>query len=171
MTIAAATPAPPPRLWLRIGLIVIAAIETLTTASDFSGIFYEYQHETRLLQFAQALTSMKLALAPAIAGVALVLAIMGRLRHAIVALAALVLVGWLSELPSFAIHGLELSATFGGTVVFVQRFVYPALAVAAIVLAMKNERLALAGVLVSLPTIFFWAVGLVFMIGFMIYGF
>ena len=172
MTMSTTTPAaPPPHTALRVGLIVIAALETLSTISDFSGIFYDYQHETRLLQFAQGATSVKLALAPFIAGAALVFAVMGRLRHAIVALAALVLLGWLSELPSIAIHGLEWSLDLAGVIIFAQRFIYPLLAAAAIALAVRNRRLALAGVLISLPTIVFWSLALTFLINVMIYGF
>jgi hypothetical protein len=172
MTLPADTTAtPPPRTWLRVGLIVLAAIETLSALADFSGIFYDYNHTTALLIFAQGVTKTRLAIAPLIAGAALVFASIGRLRHAIVALAALVLVVWLTELPSIAIHGLELSGGFVGLHLIAQRFIYPVIAVAAIVLAVRNQRLALAGALVSLPRIVAWLGVLAFGIGVMIYGF
>jgi hypothetical protein len=170
MTMPAA-PAPKPHLGLRIALIVLAAIEMLSALNEFTGIFYEYNHTTKLLIVAQGLTTLRLALAPLFAGVALWFAIVGRIRHAIVALAILVLFTWVTDTPSFAIHGLEWSASPLGLHVFAQKFLYPLFAIAAIVLAAKNRRLWLAGVLVSLPTLITWFGILAFTISVLIYGF
>ena len=156
---------------LTIALCVLAGLVTLSALSDFPSIFYERDHTEPLIIFAQTLTNAWLAIAPLIAGTALVFAFMGRVRHAIVMLAALILVRWLTELPSIAIHGWELSADYGGVIVAIQRFLYPVIAVAAIVFAVKNRRLWLATVFVSLPTAVAWAGVLIFAIGVSIYGF
>jgi hypothetical protein len=125
-----------------------------------------------LLRFAQALTSVKLALAPLMAGSAVVLAIIGRTRFAIGALAALQLLEWiLQDVWSIPVHGFELSLDFGGVEAFVHHFVFPAAAIAGAGLALKNRRLVLAGLLVSLPTLINWTAVIAFTISIMIYGF
>ena len=163
--------APAPRVLLRVAMIALAAVATLTALSDLPGVFQDYGHTTPLLIFAQRAISARLVLAPFIAGAALLLAVTGRLRHTIVALATLSLLTWITELPSVAIHGLELSASGPGLFLFGTRFIYPLIAVAAILLALRNERLPLAAALVSLPTILAWLTVVIFTIGIMIYGF
>jgi hypothetical protein len=89
-----------------------------------------------------------------------------------VALTTLVLTVWLwDQLPSIAIYGVELSAGIGGMLAFVRHFVFPASAVAGATLALKNRRLQLAGLLVSVPTIVNWAGVVAFTVAAMIYGF
>ena len=166
------TAAPAPHLWLRIVLAVVALVELADALSSVHNIFTDYHHATALLRFAQALTSVKLALAPLVAGAAAVLAVMGRTRHAIGALAALELLDWmLQDVWSIPFHGLELSLNFGGIEAFFHHFVFPAVAIAGAALALKDPRLALAGLLVSLPTLINWTVVVVFTIGIIIYGF
>ena len=130
-----------------------------------------YNHPTGLLRFAQALIGANQVVALVLAAAALWLAFRGELRHAIMALAAMMLFEWVSELPSLFIHGYEASASLIGLVLFAKVFVYPVIAIIAIVLAVKNEQLPIAIVLVGLPlavTIF----GVVaFAVSVMIYGF
>jgi hypothetical protein len=172
MTTIASTPTAPSHRWLRIGLVLIAALEFLDALSGVQNIFTDYHHDTALLRFAQTLTSIMLALAPLLAGTALVYAAWGNLRRAILALAALVLAVWLLEgLPDIAIHGLRLSPDYGGVETFFHTFVFPAAALAAAALALKDQHLPLAGLLVSLPTLFNWTGVVVFIIAVMIYGF
>ena len=103
-------------------------------------IFTDYHHTTALLRFAQALTSLKLALAPLVAGAAAVLAVTGRTRQAIGALAALELLEWmLQDVWSIPFHGLELSLDFGGLEAFFHHFVFPAAAIADAALALKDR--------------------------------
>lgn len=90
-TIANASTAPSHR-WLRIGLVLIAALEFLDALSGVQNIFTDYHHDMALLRFAQTLTSIRLALAPVISGAALVFAALGNIRRAIFALAVLVLI-------------------------------------------------------------------------------
>ena len=166
------TAAPAPHYWLRIALAVVALIELADALSSVHNIFTDYHHTTALLRFAQALTSVKLALAPLVAGAAAVLAITGRTRCAIGGLAVLQLLEWvLQDVWSIPFHGLELSLDFGVLEAFFHHFVFPAVAIAGAALALKDRRLALAGLLVSLPTLINWIGVVAFAIGIMIYGF
>ena len=82
---------------------------------------------------------------------ALALATVGRLRYAIMALGALVLMNWLNYMPSVVRHGLD----FGGLSAFetpVQIIAFPLMGACAIALAARKERLGLATLLVSIPT-------------------
>jgi len=162
----------PRRLRLRIALGMIAAIELLDRLSSLPNIFHDYHQTTAYMRFAQTLTSVQLGVTPLIAAAVLVLAAIGRLREAIVGLATLVLTVWLlDDLPSMPIHGLEFSWTYGGIEVFVHHVMFPLLAIAGATLALKNRWLALAGLLVSLPTLINWAGMVAFTIAVMIYGF
>lgn len=152
MTLAA-SPAPSAPRWLRILLITVAALDTLVALSSVPAIFYDYGEQTPLIAAAQTLNKAQIAVAPVLAGAALWFAIRHDLRHAIIALATAMVVAWITELPSIAIHGLELSADLPGVFLFARRLIYPVLAIAAIVLAAKNRRLPLAGVFVSVPTV------------------
>ena len=161
-----------PHRGLRILLAVVALVELAEALASVQNIFTEYHHEAALLRFAQALTSVKLALAPLVASAAAVLAVRGRTRLAICALAALVLLDWvLQDVWSIPLHGLELSLDFGGVEVFFHHFIFPAVAIAGASLALKDRRLALAGLLVSMPTLINWTVLVVFAISIMVYGF
>ena len=173
MTIIATTDtAPPSHRWLRVALVVIAALEFLDALSGVQNIFTDYHHPTAFLRFAQTLTSIKLALAPVIAGAALVFAGIGNLRRAILAMALLVLVGWLLEgLPSIAVHGLRLALDYGGLEEFSHTFIFPAAALAGAALALKDRRLGLAGLLVSVPTLLNWAGVVAFTVAIIMYGF
>jgi hypothetical protein len=168
---SAAATVPSPHPWLRLALVVVAALELLDAATSVPNIFVDYHQPTALLRFAQALTSVRLALAPIIAAAAFYFALRGRLRGAILALAALSLTVWLFDLPSIAIHGFEFTLDTGGAMVFAQRVVMPAAMVAGAVLAWNNRRLPLAGLLVSVPTIVKWIGVAVFTVAIAIHGF
>jgi hypothetical protein len=171
-TTANTTTAPTSHHWLRLGLTVVAALETYDALAGIPNIFTDHQHANALLRFAQALTSIKLALAPVIAATALLYAAWGNLRRAILALAALVLLSWLlDDLWAIPIRGFEFSAGLGGMVAFVHHVIFPAAAIAGAVLTLKNRRLVLAGLLVSLPTLFNWIGLVIFIIGIAIHGF
>jgi hypothetical protein len=144
---------PARRSKMRTPLLVVAAIETVSALSDLPIIFVDYEAATPLLAFAQYLTKTQIAAAVLIAIAALVFAIRDWLRHAIAALAILMLTGWIADVPSFFIHGLQLSGGFWGVVSFGPRFFYPVFALIALILVVRNERLGLAAILVSVPTI------------------
>jgi hypothetical protein len=169
MTATADAPSPHPRI--RIALIVIAAIESLAALRDIPAIFYDFNQTTPLLKFAQALGTVNLVLAVPLAFAALYFALARRLRLAIAAIAIRLLVTWLCDLPSIAIHGLEWSLTLGGIEVAGYQIGAPLIALAALYLAWRNERLGLATLLVALPIIFFWLGVLAFGVSVMIHGF
>ena len=156
---------------IRIALIVIAAIESIGALYDIPAIFYDFNPTTSLGKFAQALGSVDHVLAVPLTLSALYFAFASRLRLAISALAIRILVTWLCDLPSIAIHGIEWSATFGGIQVAGYQIGAPLIALAALYLVRRNERLGLATLLVALPTIFSWLGVLAFAISIMIHGF
>lgn len=172
MATIATTGSAPSHRWLRIGLAVIAALEFLDSLSGIPNILTDYHHPTALLRFTQNLVSIKLALAPIISAAALFYAARGNLQRAILALAALALVAWaLDDVWSIPIHGLELSPDIAGFIIFLHHFVFPAAALAGVALALKDRQLALAGLLVSVPTLVNWAGVVTFAVAIMIYGF
>jgi succinate dehydrogenase hydrophobic anchor subunit len=98
--------------WLRLLLVLVAALEFLDALSGVQNVFTDYHHDTTLLRFAQALTSINLALAPLLAGAALIFAASGNIRYAIQALAAMTLVAWvLDSLPSIVLRALRSGST------------------------------------------------------------
>ena len=156
---------------IRVALIVIAAIESLGALRDIPAIFYDFNPTTPLGKFAQGLGTVDLVLAVPFALAALYFALKSWLRLAIAALAIRMLVTWLCDLPSIAIHGIEWSLTFGGIQVAAYQIGAPLIALAALYLARRNERLGLATLLVALPTILFWLGVIAFAISVMIHGF
>lgn len=156
---------------LRVALIVIAAIASLGAVADVPIAFHDFGHTEPLLVFAQRVTSAKLMIAPLIAGTALVFAITGRLRAAIAALAALMLVTFVADLPTYPIHGFELSGGLPGLFMLIERVVLPLLGVTALVLAIRNRRLVVATVLVALPMIVTGTGVVLFAIGVAVHGF
>jgi len=159
VTVPAITPTSDPEAfprWIRLVLIVFTLVDTLAGLVDLPNILPDDGHDTSPLTLTQIATGMRLALTPLIAGAALYFAIAGRIRRAIVAMGALLLIWWLSILPSVAIDGLEISGNVAGFTLALHRFVYPLLAVAAIVLAVKNRQLGLAALFVCIPAIVTW---------------
>jgi hypothetical protein len=152
-------------LWIRVLLIVFALLDTLAGLTDLPNIFQEYRNDTTLLKFAHGVTVIRIAVTPLIAGVALYFAIVGRIRHAIVAMGILILLFWLNGLPVVAIDGLQLPGNFAGLTLALQQFVYPLLALAAMVLAVKNRLLGLAAIFVCVPDIVAWLNVLAFLLG------
>jgi hypothetical protein len=156
---------------IRVVLIVIAAIESIGALRDIPAIFEDFGPTTPLGKFAQTLGSVDQVLAVPLTLAALYFAIARHLRLAIAAIALRVLVTWLCDLPSIAIHGIEWSLTLGGLEVFGYQIGAPLIALAALYLAWRNKRLGLATLLVALPTILFWLGVIVFAISVMIHGF
>jgi hypothetical protein len=156
---------------MRFALIVIAAIEAIGALLNIPGIFYDFNPTTPLTKFAQTLGSVGYVLAVPLTLAALYFAFASWLRLAIAAIAIRILVTWLCDLPSIAIHGIEWSATLGGIQVAAYQIGAPLVALAALYLARRDERLGLATLLVALPTIFYWLGVLAFGISVMIRGF
>src|SRR5690349_14074792 len=129
---SAAFPAPAPRLLaLRILLVIVALIE----------LIYSYVGASMLLDdmtvfpgpgIRGALLKLDMATHPVLALAALILAAIGRSRHAVMVLGAVVLTTWLSIMPSVVLHGVGGS----GTVLTPQQvIIFPLMGACAIVLA------------------------------------
>ena len=164
------TPSPPSSK-LRVAVIILAIVETLGTLSGLTvfGNLSEYRGNG----FAQWLLIAGIGIYPILAIAALVFAIKGDVRRAIMAMAAIVIVTWFADyLPSMFTHGLEfLTGGISGLYLFALMVVFPLLAVVSFVLARRNERLWLALVLASLSTLANIAGVIVFAIGVAIHGF
>jgi len=168
MTIAetaqGAQPAAPRHRGLRIGLAAIAALELLDAMMRVQLLLPDYHHPT---DFVQAFTAAYFVLAPLVSGAALLLAAIGRVRQAILALALLTLLTCLLQ-GIWLIGGSELPWAKGEPLL--RLFIFPAAAIAAAALAAKNRWLAVAGLLVTMPTIYSWVPIVFFTVGVLIYG-
>jgi hypothetical protein len=171
---AETAPAPTrqPHAWLQRTLLAVAAVELLNALLGLPNIFIYDPKEPGLIQFAQALVSLYLALAPLVCAAALWLAWRFRLRQAIMALGALALLSWgLDDIWTAAIHGFELDFSFPGQAMVFHHFVFPAVAAAGVVLANRDRQLPLAGLLVCFPTLYNWLMFFIFAGAMLIYGF
>lgn len=143
----------PAQPWLRIVLIAAAFIETLGAVNDIPILFGDTS-EVPGPGLGGWIITAKLALGPIAAIAALVFALSGRIRPALAALAAVILLMWLSYLPSVAIHGLD----FEGSAAVVLQMMFqiglaPFIAATVAALAARNQRLAFATALAVLPTL------------------
>ena len=167
---AAAVPIRAPRLLgLYLLLIIIAAIESFDGLSHAPMLFGDMA-EIPGPGLGGAIIKAYIAVHPLLALAALAFATIGRLRYAIMALGALVLMNWLNDMPSVVRHGLD----FRGVSAFqtpVQIVAYPVMGACAIALATRSQRLGLAALLVSVPTLFGVLAVLAFGIGVFLYGF
>jgi len=175
MTAAAeGTHAPSHHYWLRIGLMVVAALELMDALASLSALFVATHPASGLLQFEQTLLDAKLALAPLAAGAALVFAALGWLRPAVLALAAFAFMGWaLDDVWSIVIHGFGFRPDqYYGTVdAFAHEVIFPLGALLGAGLALHGRHLAWAGFFASLPPLFNWTGVLLFAISVMMHGF
>ncbi len=136
---------------LRIVIIVLALIAVCIALSGLS--VFAYLAEFTGNGWAQWVRMIGRAILPFLAVLALVFAIRGDLCRAIMALAAIIIVGFFTDTVPFVItHGLEFASRgFTSLQLFATMIVFPLLAVVAFVLAHRNDRLALATLFVSLP--------------------
>jgi hypothetical protein len=111
-------------------------------------------------------------LRPIAAAVTLFFLVRGNLPGALVSMAIVILVGWISYLPSIQLHGLELQGDGAGGLFTVALVILPPILVLAIAaLALTGKRLTLATVLALLPTLIGILSVVAFGIGIAIYGF
>jgi hypothetical protein len=164
-------PATRPRhLALRIILIIAAIIEAFDALSSVSILFGDMSEIPGpglggFLIKAHIATHLPLALA------ALVFAATGRVRHAIIALGAVVAMTWLNYMPSVVLHGLEFNSGFAALQTTAQIIAFPLMAACAIALAARDRRLGLATVLVAIPTLVNVFGVIAFAIGVSLHGF
>jgi hypothetical protein len=171
---APADTTPPPtsqrHLGLRVVLIIVAIIEALDALSSVSILFGDMSQIPGpglggAIIKAHIATHLPLALA------ALMFAAIGRVRYAIIALGAIVVMTWLNYMPSVVLHGLEFGSGFSALQTTAQIIAFPLLAACAIALAARNRRLGLAAALVSILTLFNVFGVIAFAIGVSLHGF
>lgn len=145
---------------LRTNLITLASVEAGYTLLHALSLFAPDMERASLIAKAD------LIVAPILAVAAVLFAMRDRLPLAIIALAAIVLTTWASELTSAHLDGFAL---------VLAHVVRPVVAIAAIVLALGGTRLVLAATLVAGAwLIWFWVTFLgevlIFIAAVMIYG-
>ncbi len=167
---AASAPVRAPRLLgLYLLLIIVAAIEAFDGLSHVP-ILFDDMSKIPGPGVGGAIIKTYIASHPLLALVALAFATVGRLRYAIITLGALVLMTWLNFMPSVVRHGLD----FRGVSAFetpVRIIAFPLMAACAIALAARGQRLGLAAMLVSIPTLYSVFAVIAFGIGIILYGF
>ena len=92
-------------------------------------------------------------------------------RHAIMALAGIAFMTWLGDMPSVVLHGIEFGSMISAVETVARIVAFPLMAVCAIALARRNERLWTAALLACFPTLFKIAGVVIFAISVSIYGF
>ena len=157
--------------WVRGLLIGVAMLESLSAIKDFPILFSVPEQF-----FGQGLggwiIAAKLVLTPFVALAALIFAASGLVWQAIFALAGVIFLIWMSYMPSVVLHGLDFAGSLPVALQGLFQIILVPLFVAVIVvLAMRKERLGLATVLATLPTIVGWLGVIAFAIGVSIYGF
>jgi len=171
-TMSGDTPAPiraPRLLGLYLLLIIMAAIEAFEGLSHAPMLLGDMS-EIPGPGLGGAIIKAYVVSHPLLALAALAFATVGRLRYAIMALGALVLMNWLNYMPSVVRHGLD----FGGLAALqtpVQIIAFPLMGACAIALAARKERLGLATLMVSIPTLFDVLAVIGFGISVFLYGF
>jgi hypothetical protein len=163
-------PVPPPAatrlLGLRVVLILAALFEAYDGCSTLSAISSgPAQHTTQGL--VGVLNMAQIVSHPFLGAAALAFALIGRVRDAIIALAEILAMNWLSDMPEVVLRGFELDSPLMVSHVVA----YPVMAAGAIVLARRGERLGLATLMVVLPTLVAVAGITAFAIAISIHGF
>jgi hypothetical protein len=176
-TTPAETPAPAtPSRWARIVLLVFAVINIWMAFSDVGGVVMNIVENSNPALSWLLWSGVPIRFLLSVA--ALIYAAKDNVPRAIMALALLPLLDLLTDaLPSLLKEGVESAladiAAAGphGMIVLFLVVVLPAMALGAIMLARRNQRLGLATFLAILPTIFGAALVVAFGISVMIYGF
>ncbi|MFZ2157333.1 MAG: hypothetical protein WAV72_14595 [Bradyrhizobium sp.] len=160
----------PRRLGLRIVLIIAAVLEAFDALPSVSTLFGDMS-EMPGPGFGGFLIKAHIATHPPLALAALLFAIIGRVRYAIMALGAIVLMTWLNYMPSVVRHGLEFDGPYAAVTTTAQVIAFPLMGACAIAYAARDQRLGIATALVSIPTLFNLAGVIAFAVSVMIYGF
>jgi hypothetical protein len=157
------SPAAPRRNALRGALAAIALVELVDAIAPII-----------LLGGMEGLSTvvkLRLTANTVLALAALVFALTGYVRHAIVALGAIVLMAWLNFMPSVVAHGYDLNTFFALPQTSIEAVAFPLIAACAIALAARNEHLGIATLLVAIPTLYKLFNGIAFLTGVLIHGF
>lgn len=154
MTITDAPASAPTRIdKLRLALILLAGLEVLLSTYPNVTILIE-DDLAKIIggSLGGLLVMLELVGRPVLAVAALIFALRRNPRFAIIAIAGITFVIALSYLPSAILHGLYQGGSgIMGLNATAKMTLYPLLAAAAAALAIRNERLRLAAVLVGIP--------------------
>jgi hypothetical protein len=163
-------PASAPHLiGLRAALVVLATIEAWIGFSDLPALLGDMSGIPGGL--GGFLVKAHLATHPVLAVAALAFALFGRVRYAIVALGTVIIMAWLSDMPSIVARGFEIRSAFSFVETSAKIIAFPLIAACAIAYAAHNEHPGRATLLVAVPTLFNIVLLVGFFIGVMIYGF
>ena len=153
--------------WLRIALVVVAAFQTLGSLQYLPVLFNDDSTVSGTTPGGLLITAV-IVLSPIVAVSGFVFALKGQIRRAIMAIAGVSLLDWISYFPTFANHWDASLLEFPGPFVF---FVLPACAPVALFLAWRWQWPKLAIALGLAPWVFRAAMVIVFGISVAIYGF
>ncbi len=157
--------------WLIVVLVIVAALNALGGLRDAAILFAGDPDVPGTGWGGWAVTS-QIALTAPFAMIAIFFLIKRDLRRAIPFIAAIGLLEWISYLPSVVNHPANFPGTgITGVLLFAKIMIFPLLVLMAIALACKNQRLVLAGLIASLPSIANWLMVVAFGISVAIYGF
>jgi hypothetical protein len=160
--------APMPRRAMRVFLAFVALCQAAGTLSIWPIFFNDL---SALPGQGGWITAAVIAISPLAAIAALAFALTGRLRFSIMAIAALSLLDWSRSLPKIVSNGLDFLFVMPSIYDFLQFYVFPALCIAAIVLAALNVRLGAASLMATTPSVLHGLFWVAFAIVVSIYGF
>lgn len=172
MTAATTTVNSEPR-WLRIGLCIVLVLLGAMEAID-GVLAYQVMlgGETKIIAgtgVIRVLVAAHMVIHPILAFAVIILALIGRVRIAIIVLAVIALMAALRFFPTLVWDGfgLQSSASEKG----VRLIALPLMAVGAIVLAARNQMLWLATALTGFSTLYTQTIGILFFFTVLIVGF
>lgn len=160
----------PRRIGLRIALSAVALLELYSGMSSAPALLDEMSNIPGP-GIGGAIIKLHLAVHPVLALSALLFAAIGYVRHAVMALGALMLMTWLSYMPSVARHGLFFNGPYAALETTVQIILFPLMAACAIGYAARDQRLGAGTALVSTPTLFNLFTTMAFFVAVLIRGF
>ena len=168
---AGITPATQPRRWPALLLLIVALIEFMGGLGDLP-ILAGNLDEIPGPGLGGKIIVATIIMRPIAAAPALFFLVRANLPSALVSMSVVILLGWISYLPSIQLHGLEMQEDgAGGLLTFVLIILPPILVLAIAGLALTGKRLTLATLLACLPALVGILTAVAFGIGVAIYGF
>jgi hypothetical protein len=159
---------PTETLWPWFVLLVAAALDTAEGLSNIA-VLFDGEPDIPGTSPGGLFITATILLRPLLGIASIVALVRGRIPSAIMALAGIALLSWLSDLPSVVIHWPD--PDLWGLEGIAHLIVQPLLAVAAIRLAWRTQWLGLAALLAILPTAAAVISVIAFTVGVLIYGF
>jgi hypothetical protein len=155
--------------WLRVLLLIVTIGKIVSSLTDLAVLF----DNDKIFSWGGGLViAATIALSPFLAVAAFVYVLRHRFAEAIIAIAGLALLDGLSYVPSIVNFWSEFpDPGYAGIVEIVQMVVAPIVAVVAMILAWRGNRLRLATTLALVPTLIYISGVVAFGIAFAIYGF